>query len=95
MAEGGYDFDDENRPVLEEDDYDEYADILMDDFSSQMPTVNEGEQAETSFGCTGLSAKTQFRNAAKDYKSFEYKDKKLFFHENKPEKESYKVTRKK
>ena len=36
MAEGGYDFDDENHPLLEEDDYDDGADrgVMAERFSA-------------------------------------------------------------
>ena len=44
MAEG---FDDENRLLSnDQDDYDD--DIQIDEFSNEMPVVNEGEQAEMS-----------------------------------------------
>ena len=63
MAEGGYD---ESDPLLDnQDDYDDDTDIQMD----------EGEQAETSFGGTGLSAtETQLRDSVVDdfYKHLEY-----------------------
>ena len=61
MAEGGYDCDDENRPLLDDQDDkndDEDDDIQMQEFirQSDRAAVNEGEEAETSFGGTGLSA---------------------------------------
>ena len=94
MAEGGYDFDDENHHLLDEDDYDNdaYESIQMP-LPPTLPTVNEGEQAETSFGGTGLSTtKARFRDSvidefykqaryeppAKEYNKFEYKDSILF-----------------
>ena len=41
MAEGGFDgLDDENRPLFDDrDDYDDDADIQMDEFSNEMPVV--------------------------------------------------------
>ena len=92
MAEVGCD---ENDHLLDnQDDYDDDdADIQMDEFSSQIPTVNK---AETSFGGISQSltkSRTQIRNDTVDdfYKSigyeprvkysnnFEHKDGKLAF----------------
>ena len=44
MAEGGFDgLDDEDRPLFDDqDDYDNDAVIQMDEFSNEMPVVNEG-----------------------------------------------------
>ena len=61
-------FTDINEAMNEyyDDDYD--YDIQMDDFSNEMSPVNEGEEAETSFGSTGLSfTKTQFRNSVVEF----------------------------
>ena len=67
MAEGGYD----GGPRLneKEDDYADDDDIQMNEFSNQLPTVNEGKEADTSFSSTVVlnPFESQIRDNAVDY----------------------------